>query len=259
MGRSKREVKIVEQRMIASDIYRMVIHDEELAQMAGPGQFLNVYTKDSACLLPRPISICQIDRQEGNLVIVYRVVGKGTSEFSGLTEGDGIEVLGPLGNGFKLTGKKALLAGGGIGIPPMVGLGEALKAAGNRDVSFVCGYRNCDLFLKEEMEKTGALYLATDDGSVGTKGTVIDAIRANDLNPEVIYACGPMPMLRALKAYAQEKGIPLYVSLEERMACGVGACLGCVCRTKEPDPHTHVNNARVCKDGPVFLASEVEI
>lgn len=259
MGRSKKSVKIVEQSMIATGIYRLVIQDEELAMMAKPGQFINFYTKNSANLLPRPISICQIDKVNHTLVIVYRVVGKGTDEFSKYKAGDTIDVLGTIGNGFELTDQKALLVGGGIGIPPMVGLGEALKATGNEQVSFVCGYRNDELFLKEEMEASGTLYVATDDGSVGTKGTVIDAIKANEIKPDVIYSCGPMPMLRALKAYAEENGILLYVSLEERMACGVGACLGCVCKTKEKNHHTHVNNARVCVDGPVYLASDVEI
>lgn len=259
MNRSKKTVTVVEQREIATDIFRLVIHDEELAQMARPGQFLNLYTKDSANLLPRPISICQVRRDEGNLVIVYRVVGKGTKEFSGLKSGGNLDVLGTLGNGFPLTDKKALLIGGGIGIPPMVGLGEALKAAGNQNVNFVCGYRNHEIFLKEEMETAGVLTVATDDGSVGTHGTVIDAIKENGLGAEVMFACGPMPMLRALKVYAAEKKIPLYVSLEERMACGIGACLGCVCKTAEPHHHTHVNNARVCKDGPVFLSTEVEL
>lgn len=259
MNRSKKTVAIVDQKEIAADIFRMVIHDEELAKTAKPGQFLNIYTKDSANLLPRPVSICQVRRPEGNLVMVYRVVGKGTKEFSCLKSGDRLDVLGPLGNGFPLTDKKALLVGGGIGIPPMVGLGEALRDAGNENVNFVCGYRNREIFLKEDMEAAGMLAVATDDGSVGTHGTVLDAIKERGLEAEVMFACGPLPMLRALKAYAAEKHITLYVSLEERMACGIGACLGCVCRTTEPHHHTHVNNARVCKDGPVFLATEVDI
>ena len=121
------------------------------------------------------------------------------------------------------------------------------------------GYRDAQLFLKEELDKNGTVYVATDNGSVGTAGTVLDAIRENDLTADVIYACGPTPMLRALKAYAEEKGIECWISLEERMACGVGACLGCVCKSKEVDHHSHVHNMRVCKDGPVFLSTEVEL
>ena len=101
--------------------------------------------------------------------------------------------------------------------------------------------------------------MATEDGSSGTKGNVLDAIRENGLDAEIIYACGPAPMLRALKAYAEEKNIPCYLSLEERMACGIGACLACVCQSKEVDGHSHVHNKRFCKDGPLFLATEVEL
>ena len=121
------------------------------------------------------------------------------------------------------------------------------------------GYRDADCFLREDFEKNGEVYIATEDGSVGTKGNVMDAIRENALKADVIYACGPMPMLRAIKRYAEEAGINAYISLEERMACGVGACLGCVCKTTKKDAHSHVNNARICTDGPVFEAKEVEI
>ena len=101
--------------------------------------------------------------------------------------------------------------------------------------------------------------IATEDGSVGTKGNVIDAILENHLEADIIFACGPMPMLRAIKTYAKEYNIDAYISLEEHMACGVGACLGCVVQTKEVDHHSHVNNARICTDGPVFHAQEVDI
>ena len=115
------------------------------------------------------------------------------------------------------------------------------------------------LFLKEDLEKNGTVYIATEDGSVGTKGNVMNAIEENHLQADVIFACGPMPMLRAIKKYAEEKKIKAYISLEEHMACGVGACLGCVVKTKEVDHHSHVHNARICTDGPVFDAEEVEI
>ena len=123
----------------------------------------------------------------------------------------------------------------------------------------IAGYRDDRLFLKEELERNAVFYVATEDGSVGTKGNVLDAIRENELTADVIYACGPTPMLRALKAYAQEQDIECWISMEERMACGIGACLACVCQSKEVDDHSHVHNKRVCKDGPVFLATEVEL
>ena len=122
----------------------------------------------------------------------------------------------------------------------------------------VMGYRD-ELFLTDEMKKAGELVIATEDGSAGTKGNVLDAIRENDLKADMIFACGPKPMLRALKAYGLENNIPCYVSMEERMACGVGACLGCVCQSTEVDDHSQVKNKRVCKDGPVFLSTEVEL
>ena len=123
----------------------------------------------------------------------------------------------------------------------------------------LAGYRDAQTFLKEEFEANGELYISTEDGSVGTKGNVMDAIRENGRKADMIYACGPTPMLRAIKQYAEEQGIECYISLEERMACGIGACLACVCRSKEKDAHSNVNNKRICKDGPVFLATEVEI
>jgi len=123
----------------------------------------------------------------------------------------------------------------------------------------VSGYRNQDLFLKEELESAGTLFIATEDGSVGTKGNVVDAIRENQIEADMMFACGPKPMLRALKNYALEKGIPCWISMEEKMACGVGACLACVCQSKDVDSHSHVHNKRICKDGPVFLSTEVEL
>ena len=163
--------------------------------------------------------------------------------------------MGPLGNGFPLKGKKAFLIGGGIGIPPILELAKQLKC----EKQIVLGYRNSDMFLLDEFKKQGEVYIATEDGSVGTKGNVLDAIRENALDAEVIYACGPTPMLRALKNYAAENNIECWISMEEKMACGIGACLACVCKSKEVDGHTNVHNKRVCKEGPVFLAEEVEL
>ena len=190
--------------------------------------------------------------------IVYRVAGKGTEEFSRCVPGDHLDILGPLGNGFPLErcprGKKAFLIGGGIGIPPMVQLSKEIEG----EVQAVVGYRD-ELFLTEELKKNGALYVATEDGSAGTKGNVLDCIRENGLSADVIYACGPTPMLRAIKSYAAENGIECWISMEERMACGIGACLACVCKSKEVDDHSRVHNKRICKEGPVFLAGDVEL
>ena len=252
--------KVLSQRELAPAIYDLWI-GTELAKEAKPGQFIGVFPKDKSTLLPRPISICEVNEEATALRIVYRIAGQGTKEFSEWKAGEEIQILGVLGNGFpvdKGAGRKTILMGGGIGVPPMLQLAKALSKEAAL-VQCVMGYRDAQNFLKADMEKYGKVYVATEDGSVGTKGNVLDAIRENELEADVIFACGPMPMLRAIKAYAEQKGITAYISLEEHMACGVGACLGCVVKTKEVDHHSHVNNARICTDGPVFEAGEVEI
>ncbi|MDF2486984.1 MAG: Dihydroorotate dehydrogenase, electron transfer subunit, iron-sulfur cluster binding domain protein [Herbinix sp.] len=250
----KNKTIITEQTMLAEDIYSMWIKAEDIASTAKPGQFVSLYCQDGSRLLPRPISICEIDKVQGTVRLVYRTAGKGTKEFSKLKPGDTIEVMGPLGNGFTLEGKKALLIGGGIGIPPMLELAKNLHC----EKQMVLGYRDTT-FLEDEFTPFGKVYLATEDGSKGTKGNVLDAIRENNLEADIIFACGPTPMLRGIQAYALEKGIKCQLSLEERMACGIGACLGCVCKTKEVDHHSNVKNTRICLDGPVFYAEEVEL
>lgn len=256
----KREMAVVvSQEQIADGIFSMWLQTEA-AESAGPGQFISMYTNDGSKLLPRPISICEIDKENGRLRVVYRVTGEntGTKQFSEMKAGDTLPIIGPLGNGFPLetaAGKKAFLMGGGIGVPPILELAKQLDC----EKQIVVGYRDAQTFLKEEFEKNGALYISTEDGSVGTKGNVMDAIRENAIDADIIYACGPTPMLRAIKQYAEEKNIVCYISMEERMACGIGACLACVCKSKEKDHHSNVNNKRICKDGPVFLSTEVEL
>ena len=262
MSEKTREIcTVVSQESIGAGIYSMWIQTDRIAADPKPGQFVSLYTNDKSKILPRPISLCEIDKENGRLHLVYRVTGQGTGtdEFSQMKAGDTIPVLGPLGNGFpveKAEGKKVFLMGGGIGVPPILELAKQMKCEKKQ---IIAGYRDCHTFLREEFEAAGTLYIATEDGSVGTKGNVMDAIRENDLEADVIFACGPKPMLRAIKAYALEKGIPCWVSMEERMACGVGACLACVCKSKDVDAHSHVHNKRVCKDGPVFLSTEVEL
>ena len=258
MAKLKMKSTVIEQKMIADGICSMWLDAKEVAVQAKPGQFISVYSNDKSRVLPRPISICEIDREQGTLRIVYRVVGKGTEEFSKAEAGDSFEILGPLGNGFPIEeakGKKVLMIGGGIGVPPMLQTAKEIEG----EAIIVSGYRNQDLFLKEELESAGTLFIATEDGSVGTKGNVVDAIRENQIEADMMFACGPKPMLRALKNYALEKGIPCWISMEEKMACGVGACLACVCQSKDVDSHSHVHNKRICKDGPVFLSTEVEL
>lgn len=254
MEKVKMTAKILSQELIGEGIYSMWLEAAPIAEAAVPGQFITLYCKDGSRLLPRPISLCEIDAEQGRLHLVYRVAGKGTAEFSGYQPGETVEVMGPLGNGFPMTEKKAMLIGGGIGVPPMLELAKRLPG----EKILVMGYRS-ETYLEEELKNVAPLYIATEDGSKGTPGNVLDAIRAEGLEADVLYACGPTPMLRALKAYAEEKGMEAWISMEEKMACGIGACLACVCKSKEVDEHTHVHNKRVCKEGPVFNAREVEL
>ena len=260
MSRKKEMATVLSQEMLAEGIFSLWLETSAAAE-AKPGQFLSIYTNDGTKLLPRPISICEIDKEKGALRMVYRVTGEktGTKQFSELKAGDRIPVIGPMGNGFPLEeakGKKAFLMGGGIGVPPILELAREVDCA---EKQIVVGYRDCHTFLREEFEAAGTLYISTEDGSVGTKGNVMDAIREKKLQADMIYACGPTPMLRAIKKYAEENNMECYISLEERMACGIGACLACVCKSREKDAHSNVNNKRICKDGPVFLSTEVEI
>lgn len=255
-------VTVVSQKQIADGIFNLVLQTREIATHAKAGQFVSVYSNDASKLLPRPISLCGIDREKGTIRLVYRVTGEktGTEEFSKLEAGDTIRIMGPLGNGFTVKpGRKAFLIGGGIGVPPMLQLAKEIKASGTAEFQTIMGYRNAQTFLLDEFEEQGDAFAATEDGSVGVRGNVLDAIREMKLKADVIYACGPTPMLRALKKYAMEQNMECYVSMEERMACGIGACLACVCNSTDKDTHSNVNNKRVCKEGPVFNAKEVEL
>lgn len=246
---------VISQEMLAPDVYSMWLEAESMALSSVPGQFVSLYSRDSSRLLPRPISICEIDREKERIRLVYRVVGEGTKEFSCLRAGDKVKVMGPLGNGYTMKEGRALLVAGGIGIPPMLQLAKELPA----EKTIVLGYRDDALFLKEDFDGLGRIVIATEDGSVGIHGNVLDAIREADVTGDIIYSCGPTPMLKALKAYGEEKDMEVQISLEERMACGIGACLACVCQSKDVDHHSNVHNKRICKDGPVFDAREVDL
>ena len=253
-NRKQMDCEILSQSEIAPGIFDMWIRFPDAGESV-PGQFVNIYTDNDAKILPRPISICE--RGAEALRLVYRVTGKdtGTEEFSKKRPGDAIKVLGPLGNGYTDRKGKALLLGGGVGVPPMLELFKSLPG----EKTAVMGYRDGNTFLRPDFEAVGRTFIATEDGSCGTKGNVLDAVRKEKLTADVIYACGPLPMLKAVKRYAEEIAAKCYISLEERMACGVGACLGCVCKTKKTDAHSNGHTKRVCQDGPVFDAEEVEI
>ena len=321
--KSRQSLRVADSRALAEGIYSLTLEYPKAAvpDSVRPGQFVGVFPGDPSALLMRPISICEWDGDTGRLRLVYRAVGKGTRYFARLREGDTVDVLGILGNGYDveaMSGKRVLLLGGGIGAPPMLGLVQALQAVNgvrtigpkkadaasgrteceaagtgrdskrartneNSLITSVMGYRTNDLFLTEEFAAAGRLIVATDDGSAGYHGNAVDAARdliyrecgarpqrtaLEEASREsiceaerfdVICACGPLPMLHAVKEFARELDIPAYISLEERMACGIGACLGCVVRTKDVDGHSHVHNARICTEGPVFPAEEVMI
>jgi len=257
----KEQVKalITKQECMTGEIYEMRIQAEGIAKEAKAGQFVSLYCKEGGRLLPRPISICGIDKEKGELRLVYRIAGEGTREFSKMKAGEEITVTGPLGNGFMTEdlkkGMHAVLLGGGIGIPPMLELAKTLPG----EKTIVLGYRDADTFLAKEFEAYGTVLIASDNGAVGVKGNVIDAMKAEGVKGDLFFACGPKPMLRGIKEYATEQGARAQLSLEERMACGIGACLACVCKTTKKDEHSQVNNTRICKEGPVFYAEDIEL
>lgn len=257
MSKMQCMAEVIESKKLQSGIYSLWLEAPEIAAQAGAGQFVSLYCKNQDHLLPRPISLCEIDRAGGKLRLVYRVVGAGTEEFSNLQSGDKIKVLGPLGNGFeKLDAQNAIVIGGGIGIPPLLQLTRELKGK----VTAVVGYRDSNTFLLEELKAAAdCVVIATEDGSIGTRGNVIDAVRQNGIEGDCVFSCGPIPMLRGVKEWSKEKEIPAFLSLEEKMACGLGACLACVCQSTDTDAHSKVKNKRICKDGPVFLATEIEL
>ncbi len=236
---------------IVDNIFDMKIKAPAVAENASAGQFIEIYTGNGVNILPRPISICEIDKKEGNLRLVYQVVGKGTGIFSQKKEGSILRIIGPLGNGYNIkNADKSIFVGGGIGVPPLL---ETVKNVKGQKV-VVLGFKNGTI-LKDDFEKAGAkVLIATDDGSVGFKGNVIELMKAENVTGDVIYSCGPKIMLKFLSKYAEEKGIECFVSMEERMACGIGACVGCAVKIKNGDSYI---NKKVCKDGPVFNSEEV--
>ena len=240
--------KVVSQETLATDVYSLVLEAPEIASQAIAGQFVSVYTHDGSKMLPRPISLCGIDREAGTLRLVYRVVGFGTKEFSQLAAGDTVDILGPLGNGFIMpTGKsqKYLLVGGGVGVAPLLYFGKLIKDFG-AEVTFLLGARKAtDLLELDEFAKIGKVCITTEDGSAGEVGFVTNHSVLENEKFDMISTCGPKPMMVSVARFAKKAGVECEVSLENKMACGVGACLCCVEKTTE-------GNQCVCKDGPVI-------
>lgn len=260
--------KLVKAGKLTADVYDFTLDCPELAAKAVPGQFAQIRLPGHT--LRRPISICGIDRERGALRFVFQIRGQGTAELAEFRQGQELEILAPLGNGFPVDpDKRTLLVGGGIGVPPLLGCASVL---GENAVA-VLGFRSKSaVILEQDFEKTGAKTLiATDDGSYGFHGLVTALAEKEEF--EAVFACGPAPMLKAVRALAEQRKVPCFLSLEERMACGIGACLGCaVCLlgeqtnpklpdgqfvTKETLPPDGWYYGHVCKDGPVFDSRRV--
>lgn len=239
--------KIIQNDNIAKDVYKMVIESEECLFIR-PGQFMNIKVKNN--FLRRPISISCYDQNQFS--IVYKVVGKGTQELSEMQVGEQLNFVGPLGNPFTIQKDiKPLIIGGGVGVPPLLEVCKQL-VKNNIKPQVVLGFNSKeDVFYENEFKILGCeVRVATMDGSYGVKGTVMDAIKQADFKNDFVYACGPLKMLEAVDNN-YSKG---YLSFEARMACGIGACHGCVCKDKHNDLHY-----RVCKEGPVFEIGKVAI
>ena len=239
---------------ISSQIFEMCLFAPNVAKEAKAGQFINIYTGLGEYILPRPISINEIDIEKGTVTVVYQVIGKGTEFFSGLASGQEIKILGPLGNGFDIRGgiKEHIVVGGGIGIPPLVELVKKLDG----NVSVFLGAKSAPILSKRFEELGADVYISSDDGSAGFKGTVIELIESVKPSGEMIYTCGPKVMLKSISKWAEERKIPIQVSMEERMACGIGACVGCAVKIRKTG-ESEWQNLKVCKDGPVFMGNEV--
>lgn len=245
---------IIEKRTLAKGIYSVIIDAPELADEAQAGQFANIAVPGFT--LRRPISVCRIDKEHGTLRFVFEVRGKGTHALAQLSEGESLDVLGPLGRGFKIPeGKKIIVVGGGIGTPPLL---EVSRETGSLCTA-ILGFRDYSrIILKDEFEEFGSkTVLCTDDGSVGIHGLVTVPLEEELKSGSyvLVCACGPEPMIKAVIKTCEAYGVDCQVSLEQRMGCGVGACVVCSCMTVRNGQEFY---SRVCKDGPVFNAGEVK-
>jgi len=260
-GFMKMEDCTVEENVqIAKDTYKMKIKGNFVKECRTPGQFVNIRIGDGReHVLRRPISISEIDRGENLVTIIYRIVGEGTKFMANIKKGNEIDVMGPLGRGYDVLSltkeQTALLVGGGIGVPPLYELAKQFNKRGIKTIT-ILGFNSKDeVFYQDEFKKFGETYVSTVDGSVGTKGFVTDVIKKlqeeNKLVFDKYYSCGPFAMLKALTKMDEEK--MGYISLEERMACGVGACYACVCEKIDG------SISRVCYDGPVYDSKEIAL
>ncbi|MBO8155304.1 MAG: dihydroorotate dehydrogenase electron transfer subunit [Bacillaceae bacterium] len=246
-------MEVLNNRPIALDTYEMTLHGKLASSMTQPGQFLHLKIGDGfRHVLRRPLSIADVDQEDQTVKIIYKVIGEGTKWLSQAKPGNQIHVLGPRGHGFpveNVADQHIYLIGGGVGVPPLYYLGKQL--AENNRVTAVLGFQTKDaVFYEEKFQELGETMILTDDGSYGKRGLVTDVLESK---MDLYYSCGPLGMLHAVTRKLNDvKG---YVSLEERMGCGIGACFACVCKTT--DPNDERGYRKICKDGPVFPAKEV--
>lgn len=259
------KAEIVKIEQLKQDLYKFSIKAEEIVKDAKPGQFIDVRVIDGIePLLRRPISIYNLDKENGILEFIFQVKGKGTNLLAMRKVGEELDIIGPLGYGtFSIKDYQNIaIIGGGIGMFPLYELAKELKEKTSSNVHIYMGFRNKDLITLEEEFKnvSNELTITTDDGSYGIQGFAINELKKDCENqvPDKIFACGPLPMLKAVKAFAAEKNIPCEISLEEKMACGLGVCLGCAVKTAK-SPSDAPEYWHVCKAGPVFNAQDVEI
>ncbi|WP_431799458.1 dihydroorotate dehydrogenase electron transfer subunit [Halobacillus andaensis] len=246
-------MSIVNHQEIASQTYLLELQGEISSLVKRPGQFVHIQVS-SQYFLRRPVSIADVSPVKGTITLLYKVMGDGTEALTNKRIGDKLDIVGPGGNGFPVEqeeGEEALLIGGGIGIPPLYYLAKQLTARGVK-VNSVLGYRSkADLFYVEEFKALGSVQLTTNDGSAGKQGFVTDALPSL-ATIDQYYTCGPSIMLKNVKKKLD--GLPGYISIEERMGCGIGACFACVLETTESCGKGYV---KVCSDGPVFRPEEV--
>lgn len=249
---------VVSQQEIAESIYKLTLKGELVQQMDEPGQFVHIKIMQGIDpILRRPISIARIDKHHNEFTMIYRKEGRGTTLLAEKQSGDAVDVLGPLGHGFPveetMPGETALLVGGGIGVPPLYELSDRLVEKGVKVVHVLGFQTKSAVFYEKEFAALGETYIATVDGSYGTKGFVTDVITEKQISFSTLYSCGPKPMLKAIESHFPDKKV--FLSLEERMGCGIGACFACVCHTADNDGG--LTYKKVCSDGPVFRAGEV--
>ncbi|MFY9176935.1 MAG: dihydroorotate dehydrogenase electron transfer subunit [Caldicoprobacterales bacterium] len=255
---SRHIAEVVENIEIACKIYKMTIISNQVAQSAYPGQFIHIsIPHDESLLLRRPISINRVNRNNNQVDIIYQVVGKGTKILSGLEKGAELDILGPLGKGFWIPKgtKKIYIVGGGCGVAPVRFIGERWDYL---DITSFLGFRGKPwAYQIDEFERfSRKVFVSSDDGTIGYKGSIISLLdkHLSVENPDLVMACGPVPMIQALQKTVLKYDIPCQISLEERMGCGVGGCLVCSCAIGSKDKWDY---KKVCTDGPVFWSEEV--